>query len=68
MKEALIVIATVLIWRGLWSVCNDIEAKCIWKDYPMYRGAIFTGVGAVMLWILVVKLQDKSNPEISSVI
>jgi hypothetical protein len=57
-KNVLIVIALVLIWRGIWYVLDGL-------DYWLYGGShMLTSIGGIVLGLIILYLPDKDLKEI----
>jgi hypothetical protein len=51
-KDILVLFATVLIWRGTWVLCDDIEMRLGYDQALVIRGVVFIIMGIIGLWLL----------------
>lgn len=52
LKDLLILVGTVFVWRGVWIVLDDVEDQYGISTLPIWRGLISATIGLILLWIV----------------
>ncbi len=50
--DVMIIFATVLIWRGFWTICDDFESFFKPGDLIFFRGILSVVLGVFLIWTI----------------
>lgn len=51
-KDILILICTVFLWRGFWTIMDDLELQAGMDQMMVWRGVFCVMIGILGLWLL----------------